>query len=186
MRRWIVRTCCGLLAVLNLALNAAEAEVMKQEESKAKNQWVNEHLLDVKAKVPFSFVYDGRASETVLAEWPRNVESKKLDAARTQHTLVWTDPNSGLEVRCVAVDYADYPAVEWLLHFTNTGKGDSPIMERIQALDCILPAGGEGFVLHRAAGDTNSAGSFAPVDEPISPKDLRGRAFAPRGGRSSD
>ncbi len=186
MKRWIVRTCCGLLAALSLALNAAAAEVMKQEESKVKNQWVNEHLLDAKAKAPFSFVYDGRASETVLAEWPRKVESQKLDATRTQHTLVWTDPNSGLEVRCVAVDCADYPAVEWLLHFTNTAKGDSPILEKIEALDCALPAGGEGFVLHRAVGDTNSAGSFAPVDEPILPKDLGERAFAPRGGRSSD
>jgi len=159
---------------------------MKQEESKAKTQWVGEHLLDAKAKAPFSFVYGGQASAELLSAWPKTMAATKLDAARTQHVLTWTDPKTGIEVRCVAVDYAGYPAVEWLLHFTNTGKGDSPIIEKIQALDGILPAGGEGFVLHRAVGDTNSAGSFAPVEEPIPPNDVRERAFAPRGGRSSD
>ncbi len=150
------------------------------------NEWVQTHLMDTKAQLPFSFVYDGKASESLLAEWPKKTESQKLDANRTQHTLTWTEPKSGLEVRCVAVDYADYPAVEWLLHFTNTGKRDSPIIEQIQALDCCFPGAGEGFVLHRALGEANSAQSFAPVDEPLPPGDLRERVFAPHGGRSTD
>jgi len=42
-----------------------------------KNQWVQEHLTDAKAKPPFSFVYDGKASEALLAEWPKKVEAVK-------------------------------------------------------------------------------------------------------------
>ncbi len=177
---------------LSLGLSAAAAPATSaekapaKEEMKMKNQWVQEHLTDAKAKPPFSFVYDGKASDGLLAGWPKQVETKKLDANRTEHTLRWADPKSGLEVRCVAVDYADHPAVEWLLHVTNTGTTNSPIIEKIQALDCNLPGAGKGFVLHRALGEANSERSFAPVDEPLPPGDFRERVYAPNGGRSSD
>ena len=54
--------------------------------------------------LPFSFMYDGVASDALLSQWPKKVETKKLDANRTQRTLAWTDPKTGLEVRCVAVE----------------------------------------------------------------------------------
>jgi len=68
----------------NGAEKAAAAESPKNEEMKMKNQWVQEHLTDAKAKPPFSFVYDGKASEALLAEWPKKVESKKLDKQRSE------------------------------------------------------------------------------------------------------
>ncbi len=151
-----------------------------------KNAWYQEHLTDGQSSPPFSFTYDGRPSAPLLAEWPVKVADERLDANRTRRTLTWTDPKTGLEVRCVAVDYADFPAVEWLLHFTNTGKSHSPIIAKIQALDCNLPGAGKGFVLHRALGESNSGLSFAPVDEPLPRGDWRERVFAPHGGRSSD
>ena len=185
MREVIQRMIAGMVLVLTLTLTAA-AESPKNEEMKMKNQWVQAHLTDAKANPPLSFVYDGKASEALLAEWPKKLESKKLDANRTQHTMTWTDPKTRLEIRCVATDYSDFPAVEWLLHFANTGKTNSPIIEKIQALDCNLPGAGKGFVLHRALGEANSERSFAPVDEPLPPGDLRERVYAPNGGRSSD
>ena len=100
-----------------------------------KDAWFKEHLAGAKSALPFSFTYDGQPSARWLAEWPRQAESKKLDDARTQHTLRWTDPKTGLEVRCVAVDYADSPAVEWTVWFKNTGTADTPILENILALD---------------------------------------------------
>lgn len=151
-----------------------------------KNAWFREHLADGKSSLPFSFTYDGQPSAALLAKWPMKAEDERLDADRTRRTLTWTDPKTGLEVRCVAKDYADQPAVEWLLHFTNTGTSNTPIIEKIQALDCNLPGTGKGFVLHRALGESNSAQSFAPVDEPFPAGDLRERVFAPNGGRSSD
>ena len=48
-------------------------------ETEAMNQWVAGHLLDAKSKLPFSFVYDGKTSEALLAEWPKKVASRKLD-----------------------------------------------------------------------------------------------------------
>ena len=52
----------------------------------------------------------------------KKAEAKKLNASRTQHLLVRTDPRTGLEVCCVAVQYADFPAIEWTVYFKNTGK----------------------------------------------------------------
>lgn len=183
----VIMAAFGLAGAASGAAGVAKAaEPPGIEEMKMKNQWVQEHLMAAKSKLPFSFIYNGKASESLLAEWQRKIESKKLDANRTQHTLTWADPKTALEVRCAAVEYADYPAVEWLLHFTNTGKSNSPIIEKIQALDCNLPGAGKGFVLHRALGEANSERSFAPVDEPLPPGDLRERVYAPNGGRSSD
>mgnify|MGYP001589639996 CR=1 FL=1 len=63
------------------------------------------------AEPPFSFVYGGQPS----AEWLKNRERKhtaeKLDDRRTRHTLAWTDPRTGLELRCVAIEYRNFPTV---------------------------------------------------------------------------
>ncbi|MBM4142458.1 MAG: alpha-galactosidase [Lentisphaerae bacterium] len=100
-----------------------------------KNTWFEKHLMNGKSSLPFSFTYDGRPSAPLLAKWPSKVADERFDASRTQHTLTWTDPQTGLEVRCVAVDYADSPAVEWTVWFKNTGTADTPILENVLALD---------------------------------------------------
>jgi hypothetical protein len=77
-----------------------------------KSPWVKSHLLNAEGGVPCSFIFDDQPSEKFLAGLPRNLESQPLNPARTQHTLRWADPKTNLEVRCVAVEYADYPVVE--------------------------------------------------------------------------
>ena len=92
-----------------------------------KNAWFKAHLAVGKSSLPLSFTYGGRPSAPLLAEWPAKRADERLDANRTRRTLTWTDPKTGLEVRCVAVDYADYPVVEWTVLFKNTGSADTPI-----------------------------------------------------------
>jgi alpha-galactosidase len=167
------------------AEKAALAESPKNEEMKMKNQWVQEHLTDVKAKLPFSFVYDGKASEALLSEWAKKVDTKKLDANRTEHTMRWTDPKSGLEVRCVAMDYADYPAAEWTVYFKNTGTNNTPILENIQGLDARFERDGVGeFVLNGIFGDYYSADSYHPYALTLGPNTAN--RFAPDGGRPTN
>jgi len=67
----------------------------------------------------FSFVYGDQSSDDLLAAWTRGISTEKLDDSRTQHTLAWNDKSTGLEVRCVAVEYADYPAIEWTVYFNS-------------------------------------------------------------------
>jgi alpha-galactosidase len=46
-----------------------------------------------------------------------------------------------LELRCVAIDYHDFPTIEWTVYFKNTGSNDTPILENIRALDVQLDRG---------------------------------------------
>jgi alpha-galactosidase len=88
--------------------------------------------------LPFSFTYDGKPSAEVLPTWERRDTVTKLDRARAQYTYTFTEPETRLEFECVAVQYSDYPAVEWTCYFKNLGTADTPIIEDIQALDTRL------------------------------------------------
>lgn len=145
-----------------------------------KNAWFQEHLAGVKAALPFSFTYDGQPSAKWLAEWPGKVESKRLDDARTQHVLCWGDPKTGLEVRCVAVEYNDFPTVEWTVWIKNTGKVATAIVEQIQGLDINLKGQGD-LVLHHNQGDTCGPNAYEPfVKNLVAGSETR---FSPVGGR---
>ena len=104
--------------------------------------------------LPFSFLYDGQPSDALLATWTKTTEEKAIDKDRTQRTICWSDPKTGLEVRCVSVEYSDFPAVEWTVYLKNAGKASTPILENVQGLDTTIRRAGEGeFVLHGIKGD---------------------------------
>src|ERR1035437_8170730 len=131
---------------------------------------------------PFSFVYGGKASAELLKDWPCERAARKLDEHRTERSSVWTDPGTGLQVRCVGIEYGDFPTVEWVVHFKNTGAKDTPILSDIQAVDLALVHTGQGeFVLNHHAGDNCSPGSYEPRQLTLEPKSEH--RFAPAGGR---
>ncbi len=113
--------------------------------------------------LPFSFVYGGRPSSELLAGWQRKETSQTLDPSRTQRILTFTDPQTGLEVRCETVLYADFPTVEWTLYFRNPGKDQTPILENVQALDIVWQRTGQAeFLLHHAAGSQANRSDYGP------------------------
>ena len=130
----------------------------------------------------FSFRSAGQASAGFLGQWKVRRSTRSLDAQRTERTLVWSDPATGLQVRCVAVEYADYPTVEWTLYFKNTGTNDTPILSEIQALDLSLrrPAEGE-YVLHHHTADNCTADSYEPRALTLAPGSEH--RFVSAGGR---
>jgi alpha-galactosidase len=142
-----------------------------------------------KGSVPVSFVYGGRSSRELLPGW-KVTNSTKDESDRKIHTVTYADPNSGLEMIAEILEYKDFPAVEWVLHFKNGGKADTPILENVQALDFAMdvqPGYGE-VVLHRVLGcagscSTASISDFAPVDE-VLPLGVKSRV-ASVGGRSA-
>lgn len=158
---------------------------MKSDAFHVRQHWVQTHLVAPAAELPFSFVYDGHASEMLLPAWTHSCETRKIDAARTQHTLTWTDPKTRLEVRCVAVECHDYPSVEWTVYFTNTGTANTPILEHIQGADVRFARGTAGeFVLHGIKGDSCTLDSYQPYALPLAP--MSSHRFAPDGGRPSN
>ncbi len=118
----------------------------------------------------FSFVYDGRPSAAFLTTWKLERSSRMLDPQRTERTLTYTDPQTGLEVRVVGVEYHDFPTVEWTVYFRNPGPAATPILEKIQALDASFVRGHYGeFLLHHAVGSPCARNDYAPLQSPLEP-----------------
>jgi alpha-galactosidase len=89
---------------------------------------------------PFAFRYGNRPSSELLKTWELQRSERRLDANRTEQVLTYRDPKTRLVVRCVAVVYDDFPTVEWTVYFKNEGTEDTPILEKIQALDAAVRA----------------------------------------------
>ena len=118
------------------------------------SHWSRQHLLGPKPLLPFSFVYDRHASSQLLAGWPVQTEVRQIDETRTGCTRTWVDNATGLQVRCVAVEYSDYPVTEWTVYFKNTGTNNTPILEDVQGLDLTLEREPTSeFLLHGIKGD---------------------------------
>ncbi len=181
---WIIGIL-ALAALTHVLTPAATAIVIqprkRSDDTHMKNAWLNAHLTDGRSNMPFTFTFDGRPSASLLSKWPVDVAVERLDANRTRRTLTWTDPKTGLEVRCVAVNYADYPVVEWTVWFKNTGSADTPILADIQGLDLRLEraAGEAEFALNGIKGDFMSAESYEPYRLDLSPGSTA--TFGPHG-----
>jgi alpha-galactosidase len=185
---WIQGLVCVAALVVSMTPNVGcgkVAEMVKSEEVQRKDKWVQENLLDAEATMPFSFTYGGQPVGELLPTWKLNkAEPKKLEDGRTQYTVTWADPKSGLEVRCVAIEYSDYPVVEWTVYLKNNGKENTPILEGIQGLDATLQRGDGGeFVLHTNKGDWCTADSYEPYTLPLGPNAVE--RIAPDGGKAT-
>jgi alpha-galactosidase len=135
----------------------------------------------------FSFLYGGRPSESFLGAWSLQRETRELDARRIGHTLVYTDPKSGLVVRCDGVEYRDFPTVEWTLHFKNTGGTDSPILSEIQAVDVLLERAADPateFSLFHQRGSQATRSDYEPFVDALTPG--ADKRIASSGGRPTN
>jgi alpha-galactosidase len=135
--------------------------------------------------LPFSFVYDGKASAEFLNTWDRKESTENLADGRSLRVLVFTDPKTGLEVTCTATEFTNFPTCEWTLTFKNTGTADTPILENIQSANLTVtrPAASE-FLLHYSCGADSSATDYAPLEAALEKGSKR--AFAPNGGRPTN
>lgn len=168
----------GIVAVLFLAsYRMAQAVVPTTEELATARRWMAARLAGDDKAGPaapfFSFTYDGRPSAELLGQWPLKRTDRKLDQHRAERTLTWTDPKTGLVIRCVGVQYEDFPAVEWTLHFKNASDKDTPILQDIQALDIQLerpPANAPEFRLHHNVGSPCAPQDYGPLETVLSPE----------------
>jgi len=144
---------------------------------------------------PFSFVYGGRPSQELLSGWLFEQSARRYEQGAaeshprgqnlTEHVLSWTDPGTGLEVRCVAVEYHDFPTVEWTFFFKNTGTNDTPIIENIRALDIRLQRGETGeFLLHHNRGSPADGNDYGPLETPLPPG--KSHKLSAKGGRPTN
>ncbi len=170
----------AILIVIGLfAAGVVPAVTPQPAEFQLRDEWFGRTSLAGSSlgNAPFSFVYDGKSfavganNHSPLQNWQTRHDSQKLDAQRTQHTLVYTDLATGLQVRCITIEYHDFPTVEWTLYFKNTGSTDTPIIEKIQALDVALSRAAEGeFLLHHNVGSPANGSDYGPLETPLGRK----------------
>jgi alpha-galactosidase len=126
--------------------------------------------LETAAEPFFSFTYDGAPSAKLLGGWKIERSTRRLDDQRTERTLLYADPKTGLTVRCTGIEYRDFPVVEWTLYFKNTGRTDTPILQDIRSLDISFDRGDKAeFLLHHAYGSPASPLDYGPLETPLGP-----------------
>lgn len=174
-----------VLFILVFSTLSALAVSPSASEIKMAQEFMQSALISTNPNLPFSFVYGSKPSDDLLFSWKVEQQTHELDSSRTERTTTYTDRQTGLVVKCVAVRYSDFPVVEWTLYFKNTGKQDTPIIADIQALNTEFKHGEKGeFLLHHANGSQAQVNDFQPLLTQLPPKsDL---SITSQGGRPSN
>jgi len=149
------------------------------------HQWIKQHF--AKGEVPpFSFVYGGKNSSNFIKNWQFRAEPKKsVEPNSEEIVFTYSDKQSGLEVKCTVTSFTDFPALEWVLNFSNTSGKNTPLIEKVAVVDNSFLAGGKGsFILHHSRGSHASRDDFQPIDEKM--QIGKNIYMTPIGGRSSD
>ena len=133
-------------------------------------------------RLPISFVLEGKALGGIPEEWHPVAHRRRIDANISETVFEGIDARTGLKVRVECTEYWDYPVIEWVAWFANTGHQTTPLIREILALDGVLR--GASPVLHHGNGDFYSEEGYTPHETPLRAGDEA--SFAPRGGRPCD
>jgi hypothetical protein len=157
----------AIFLVLLPTLSARAVVTNTLAELNTNHLWVVQNLLTITNPPPFSFNYNGvnSSSSNLFTGWKRLVAvTNIIDANRTKYTLQWTNASDGLRVQLVAVEYLDFPAVDWTVYLTNAGASSTLMLTNIQGMDVSLTRGVSDpeFSLNTIRGDDTSPISYAP------------------------
>lgn len=177
--------CFVLIAALPLmAANAGPHEKLTGKPLNIE-QWIKDNFSAGKIP-PFSFVYDGKHSDSFIRTW--TFSSRKLESDEhhvMKYHFTYESRYAGLKVECDLEGYTDFDAVKWVLHFTNTGADDSKILKEVKVVDMELRSEVAGeFKLHSVEGNHISKRDFHPWTRGIAASG--NYQMAPEGGRSSE
>ena len=142
--------------------------------------WVK-HFQDP-GSVPFSFVYRGQKTGEFLEKW-----SLEKGVSETSDKKMWfltyQEGKTGLQVKCQLTWFRNFPVVEWVLKFQNSGREKTPIIQDIWVLDSVFE-GEDKITLHWAKGSNAERDDFSPQEKILSGCDSF--ILSPVGGRSSN
>ncbi len=147
--------------------------------------WVSQHF--AKGVIPpFSFVYDGKSSDTFIKSWQFSAEKLKSNKPNEEESIyTYTDKKTGLAVKCKLTCFTDFPAVEWVLNFVNTSGKNTPLIEQAEAINYDFTSASQGnFIFHHARGSNAERSDFMPIDDTL--RINQAINIVPWGGRSSD
>ena len=135
---------------------------------------------------PFSFQLNGIPSKKFIKNWQWKREiipSDNQDIIQRRYT--YTDPKSGLEVRCDVRGFISFKAVDWVVHFHNKSAQNSGQINSVKIIDMDMeyPLDGE-LKIHYAEGNKISKADYAPREMTF--KTGENLHIEPHGGRSSE
>lgn len=182
----------SLIILIGLPVFRASATVTNTPaELSTNHQWVVQNILTSTNTPPFSFNFNSvnSASSNLFSGWKRlPAATNSIDANRTQYTIQWTNSSNKLQVKLVAMEYLDFPVVDWTVFLTNAGTTSTSMLTNIQAFDVSLTRGVSDpeFVLNTIRGDDTSSSSYAPQTYTLSASSTT--AFSPpsNSGKSTD
>jgi len=64
---------CGIIIG---SCSRKQTKLVTSGDIKIKSKWVKEHFLSYNPQLPFSFLYDGKASDELLKTWQKKTENK--------------------------------------------------------------------------------------------------------------
>ena len=149
-------------------------------------RWITSQFAKGKTP-PFSFLYDGKPSATLLKTWKHSLVRLTSDEENQLRYLVtYTDQATGLKVECEVTGWKDFCSVEWVLRFENLSPNTTPLISQVQTLDAtfLSPSTSIAPIVYYAEGSNASRSDFAPHEKTLHPQDSL--VMMPQGGRSSD
>ncbi len=141
-------------------------------------------------RLPLSFRYDDQPS-AVLLEGRVGRGAAAQSREGEEGVIVQTAPLGGqaatLTCRCETRIFTDFPAVEWVAFFQNTGAADAGILADILPLDVFFPLDASTPCrVHHARGALTQPDDFEPLVTPLTFRQGGGRlALAAATGKSS-
>ena len=133
---------------------------------------------------PFTFVYGDKHSSGFIRKWKHTLKVQPCDETNVvKYLATYTDPTTGLEVKCEISGFKEFNAVEWVLYFTNTSNSNTPQIKEVKVADYTMQsASAEPYQLLSCRGSNGARADFMATLAPIND----GVMMQPAHGRSSD
>ena len=142
-------------------MNAGSPAATTPDDMLQSRKWMSRFTADP-ASLPISFTLDETAITGIPADWRPVATWRRIDANIAETVFEGTEPGSGLTLRVECTAYRDYPVVEWVAWFTNTGDESTPPVRDILAMDGMFA--GPSPVIHHCNGDFCSDDGYTPVE----------------------
>ena len=121
------------------------------------------------AGLPFSFRYAGKDFTGADGAWQFHVSDVRRQADVETQDWTWLHAQTGLKATWRIKRFLDYPAVDTLLTFENTGSKNTALIEGVRNLDLKLKhaQAGKGYTVHGAHGGRCGADDFMPFTRTV-------------------
>jgi alpha-galactosidase len=137
------------------------------------------------ANPPFSFMYAGQSSATLLQQWGAVRKNVRSSPGRAEESVTWRAPTGELQVQAAFVVYESFGATEWTVTFSNPSSNPSQQLTAVLAADTIInPSPTAPYVLHHFNGSAQMADDYAPLTSPLAPG--ASQLLFSQGGRPSN